>query len=323
MPSTDPRVLIRLLEDLQEGLKRNTLESRETLHEAERAQAHLHEHSARLARWVRQLGMLIAEDERRAGSITNAADEAHSRSDDALRTAQSTLGFAEATQVKCVQARTYWQGEVTRAERRVRRAEAAAHAARARANAARQELWAAEAALADCEQPIITTDSKGNIRTQYRDCSGCRARVHRARAAVAHAEGELAAAMAELRAAQSDLAHCRGCLVRAGQALQAAIAAVAEGQAACAEALAAVAAASAARKLAEQVQQRADKERQLGRVLDGLARQVDGRVQQAGEQLHQARRHGDVVEDTARLCVNDLSLRADHLRAVDASFPFS
>ena len=52
MSTTDPRVLVPLLEELQECLRRGALESRDTLREADWAQEHLEEHCARLMRRV-------------------------------------------------------------------------------------------------------------------------------------------------------------------------------------------------------------------------------------------------------------------------------
>ncbi len=223
MSSSDPRVLIPLLMDLQQVLLRGTLEYHDTLVNADLAQRHLVEHGQRFTARVRALETLSEEDERYDRQTLDAVETAEARSRDTIeRTSQA---FAKSRYIlgKANLARDRWQSEVARAAQRVTsapdwvsRAETAVAAAqyclrvaaealekarkqvadakaavancRQAIGAAQSQLAAAQAALAACLQPVYSVDSRGNQQVSQRDCSGCYAAVAAATAAVADAE---------------------------------------------------------------------------------------------------------------------------------------
>jgi hypothetical protein len=336
MSTTDPRVLLPLLEDLQQGLRRGTLESRETLHEAESSQQHLQEHCARLLQRTGILEAMVANDEVLAGWIATVVEQAAGRAEDASQQANGAQRLAEAVRAEADQAHATWRSEVGRARHResaarawVSRAQQHVAAAQQQLSAAHAELSAAQSELAQAQQPIVTYDQNGNAQYSYQDCTMYVMCVQQAQYLILHAEqtlhgaqSDLGSAQCELAQAQQDLARCEANLARAEQALPVARDAVEDAQAASSAARQALDAVGAARVPADGAARLAATERLMVGELLTLALQAEDLADQATEQMRSAWLHGDAVEDAARLCDNDLSLRADHLRSVDRPHAF-
>lgn len=361
MDLADPRVLHVLLDDLARGLRRIALEVRESIHGGEQTQRQLFEQSQLLARRIE----LLRGDVAHAGELANMRSDDVARAShharDAMITAQAADRDVKSTAARAAGAVAKWNAEVSRAQRRVAAAQswvlraenrvssAAAWVSRARSRVtsaemavsrAQSELASAESALSSCRQPRYETDSNGNSRTVYNNCSGEESRVSSARSAVFHARSELANAEAELQSAKSellaaelelddarrelanahaDLSYCQQCLGVACAAAQLTQDAAAHANAALIAATEAVDGVSAAQPpLRDLLANQAAMVDGI-QTLDEESAVAQAETTEAQLRLQWAERHAQVAEDTALLAGNELSLRMDQLIAFDQS----
>src|SRR5690349_18495671 len=94
MSMTDPRVLIPMLEDLQQGLERAVAECRDCIANAARWQRHLAGHGARLAARIGALEALAHEDKQCSRETLAAVEAAEARSTDAVGQSDQILDHA-------------------------------------------------------------------------------------------------------------------------------------------------------------------------------------------------------------------------------------
>jgi hypothetical protein len=345
---------------MQQGLWRCMLECRETIDKADRTQRHLLEHGRRFAVHVRALQALADEDQRLAQETLNAVESAEARARDAVIRTDQTRQHSRQVGAKAEATRAHWRAEaaVAAAERRVSAAQRQVSSCQSQVHHAEQELHAARAALAECLQPRYYTDSEGRSQVMHNDCSGCYARVAQAeralgdayhdlrqarqdlvhaqqalsaaeyalgvaRAELAAALADLADARAELSDARADLRHCESNLAKAEQAVQLAESAIQRAMMAGRSAQEASDAAATARVPAERAVQLNMLQQDRCEQLVALLVRVDDLLRQGQEEARRALRHSDTASDSVRACNNDLSLRVDHLYAIDRPHHFS
>jgi len=237
MSSTDPRILIPIIEELCEGLRRSSLEQMQVVEDATAAQRSLEEHTTRMDLRISLLQKQTDSDLRIARDSLDNVERSQARTEDLSARCDHTLSDCLRIEEHSNRVRNHWRGEVARAEARVKSAaswvsNAEARVSRAESNVrsaeadlmqaqnqrasateqvgrcesrlsyARGSLDSARSALAHCQQPVQRTDSQGRQYVEHRDCSGCYAAVSNAEYAVAQASNDLSAAQSDLRAAR-------------------------------------------------------------------------------------------------------------------------
>lgn len=226
MSSTDPRILIPLIEEIREELRRAVSEHQQVVQEATTAQRCLSEHAYRMATRISHLQAQTESDGHVVESALDKVENSDARTDDLKSKCEHASKDCVAIHGVCCRTRDHWQAEVARAQGRVHRAEvwvsnAEANVTRAESNVRQAEvdllqkrnqraeaeaevnnchyrvrnaqayLETAQSDLARCQQPVVRTDSNGRRYEEHRDCSGCVAAVSRAAAALNQARHDL------------------------------------------------------------------------------------------------------------------------------------
>lgn len=238
--STDPRVIILILDDVAKSAERLSHDGREADRTAERLHAHCLEFHLGVTRIANSC---IAESQTVMNSGQSAVAMAQfcsARTDEHERSSRASRSGAMQAKHQADEAVRCWTKQVSLAKERVGRA----HAWVSRSESLRDEAVVAynnalhrlselEGRLQQCRQPVQDRDSNGNYRTRYRDCSGLeRAVAHAshqvdaARHEVNEAESELNRARLELQSAQLWLDDCERRLSLANSAVQLATAAM-------------------------------------------------------------------------------------------------
>ena len=238
--STDPRVIILILDDLAKTAERLSHDG----HDADRTAQRLHSHCLEFHLGVTRVANSCMDEAKSViisgQAAVGMAASCSARTDEHERLSRATQSGARHAKHKADEAVQCWsertrlaRERVSRAHAWVSRSESLRNEAVVAYNNALHRLSELESRLQQCRQPVQDRDSNGNYRTRYRDCSGLeRAVAHasqqvdEARHDVNEAEEELNRARLELQSAQSWLAECERCRTLAHEANRFAVAAM-------------------------------------------------------------------------------------------------
>ena len=388
MATTDPRVLIPLLEDTQQNLNRVTNDCMASQEKALLTQRNLNEHFVRFQQRTWGLGEQVDRDSKAAASTLQAVEAAQGRASETYDKANRIRAKALQILNKSERTQKHWESEVNRACCRLEKAEdwvrkaeqrfanakqwvtVATERVRAamgqvevaegqvqacehRLSAARSARASAEAAFNTCRAQVnYVTDSEGNTRVSYPDCSGYEAAVRQAGHAIQNAEidlrrmhaaldiarkelqatrielskatSELAAAKTELIDAQTELAEakldlerCQIALKKSKKAVQLATTSTEHAGISVDLAVQANEAAEIARKEIEQVLDWNQRQKRLVEDLDLLVRQAENAVEQSAMDSRQSDMHGMRALEFVHSCDHNLARRIDLLHELE------
>ncbi|NES70408.1 MAG: hypothetical protein F6K24_36940, partial [Okeania sp. SIO2D1] len=229
MTIQDPRILIILLNDLLEELKRWTITTRDTLTDMSWYQ-NQGEEKVTQAQYHAAIVQNQANNDREAvDSADNEVNQLLSDCYQALDNAQQNLRQAENSQHEAQSTLNHWETELNLAQIWLEQAEARLQSAIKEREQAEidvrnkeSDLQSAETALSNCESSGHTDDEG---RYHAPNCSGESARVSRAESAVLDARQNLDRAIAEEAAARNEVrraqARVNSCYSAVGYAQEA------------------------------------------------------------------------------------------------------
>jgi hypothetical protein len=293
MGPTDPRVLIHLLHDLGDRVRRAVREGRELARDARWLQSQTGEWAANVGHAARNGAEAAERDRKRASHAATAAGQVVQEQAAAEEEIRGAAGLVAAVQQRAATAVAYWGDQV-------RSAEQAVHYARA-------ELADAESRLAECQQPVYVRGPNGQVVARYRDCSA-----HRRAVAIAERELDRAVALLE---------HCLDVLERARWAEQRVTDAQEPLAVAHTEVEGAAASAQRAVRCADQAVRVARDEVALGEEAVRQATATTNAVQAAGRHAHRAENEFQRGETAARNAETDLGKRIESLEAFNRPRP--
>ncbi len=332
MSAQDPRILILILDNLIDELRRWNITTSDTLREMSWHQRQAQE---KVDQALHHAGIVVNRATQDRQEVNNAIQEVAqllSNCQAAINNALHNLNQAQQQQRIAESTFVHWQRELTAALAWLERAKARLARAIQERQAAETALSSAQFALSSAQSALSSCESSGYRDKEGRyhqpDCSGYRASVSSAQAEVFRAQQRLNTAIVEEQAAKVEVAQaqarvncCQNAVGYSHQAVSHASVAVEQAHQALNAAERSLENAKAAQRAVNGAQEEAIAEQEAADLMVMAVRASQDLTGEANDNFQNAQKMGDSAQRLATIVSQELEDRVEHLIELNRPLP--